>query len=118
LPDFTMRTAFRLLESMTPELHGARYGWLPHDGRDVAGRLKTALPACLADPPDCEDEVRPEERADTGSRDVFRLKIDHGSPTEDYEAARVHYAHRRAAAWPLAARAQQDHIRPHRVPGR
>src|SRR5262249_20111965 len=51
--------------------------------------LETALRACLADRPDSEDEVRPKERADTGSRDVSRLKIDHGSPTEGYEAAGV-----------------------------
>ncbi|MGB7855295.1 MAG: hypothetical protein WBL48_05280, partial [Pseudolabrys sp.] len=33
----------------------------------------------LANCPGCEDEVRPEERADTGSRDVSQLRIKRSS---------------------------------------
>jgi hypothetical protein len=64
--------------------YGSTSAPLPHDverGCDVAGRLETALRTCLADRPGSEDEVRPEERANTGSRDVSRLKIENdGSP--------------------------------------
>src|SRR5262249_24450840 len=79
--------------------------------------LETALRACLADCPDSEDEVRPKERADTGSWDVSRLKIDHGSPMEGYEAARLHHAvrWRGGCVAPRGARAAGEGADPRRA---
>jgi hypothetical protein len=51
-------------------------------GRDVAGRLEAPLRTCLADCRGGEDEVRPEERADTGSRDVSQLRRERSSPPQ------------------------------------
>src|SRR5262249_15797576 len=82
-----------------------------------AGRLETALRACLADRPDSEDEVRSKERADPGSRDVSRLKIDHGSLTEGYEAPRVHHASRRRGGSVAARGTRAATGEPYRVLG-
>src|SRR5262245_50479972 len=72
-------------------------------GPVAAGGLERALRAGREDGQAGEDKVRPRELADTGSRDVPPLEIEHGSPTEGYEGTRVdHSAQRRGGG--VAAR--------------